>query len=262
MGAAIVLLAFAGIGLLRPVEDVSYTVLSPLEDGLRSLAQPAADIVSRYGDTRDLTQENEALRAENERLNAEVARLHEETTRLDEYERLLGTRDALADHEFIVAEVVSSDPTNGRRRVAINKGRSDGLRTGMPVVTEGSTLVGTITSVENDHAWITLVTDVDSAVSSHVLESRAQGVVAGTYDGTMKMEFVDQNAAVKEGDRVVTSGLGGTYPDGLVIGRVMRVGGNAQELFQSVTVAPLASLSKLENVLVMVTFVPAQVTSP
>jgi rod shape-determining protein MreC len=132
----------------------------------------------------------------------------------------------------------------------------------MPVVTEGSTLVGTITKVESGHAWITLVTDVDSAVSSHVLESRAQGVVAGAYDGTMQMEFVDHNAAVKEGDRVVTSGLGGTYPDGLVVGRVTHVGSNAQELFQSVTVEPLASLSNLENVLVMVTFSPAQVTTP
>ena len=262
MGAAIVLLAFSGIGLLRPVEDVSYTVLSPIETGLRGIAQPAADIVSRFGDTRDLTLENEGLRAENERLTAEVARLHEDTARLEEFERLLGTRDALSQHEFLVADVVSSDPTSGRQRVAINKGRSDGLRVGMPVVTEGSTLVGTVTKVETNHAWITLVTDVDSAVSTHVLESRAQGVVAGTYDGTMKMEFVDQNAAVKEGDRIVTSGLGGTYPDGLVIGRVTRVGGNPQELFQSVTVAPLASLSNLESVLVMTTFVPAELAAP
>ena len=262
MGAAIVLLAFSGIGLLRPVEDVSYTVLSPIESGLRSIAQPAADIVSRFGDTRDLTLDNEALRAENERLTAEVARLHEDTARLEEFERLLGTRDALSQHEFLVADVVSSDPTSGRRRVAINKGRSDGLRVGMPVVTEGSTLVGTVTKVESNHAWITLVTDVDSAVSSHVLESRAQGVVAGTYDGAMKMEFVDQNADVNEGDRIVTSGLGGTYPEGLVAGRVTRVGGNPQELFQSVTVAPLASLSNLESVLVMTTFVPAELSAP
>jgi len=261
MGVAIVLLAFSGIGLLRPVEDVSYTLLAPLEEGLRGIAQPVADIVSRYGDTHDLTQENEALRAENERLTAEVARLHEDTARLDEYERLLGTRDALAGHEFVAATIVSTDPTSGRRRVAIDLGRSDGLRVGMPVVTEGSTLVGTITKVADDHAWVTLVTDIDSAVSAHVLESRAQGIVAGTY-GQMQMEFVDQNAAVKEGDRIVTSGLGGTYPEGLVVGRVERVGGNPQELFRSVTIAPLASLSKLESVLVMVSFRPTELTAP
>jgi rod shape-determining protein MreC len=78
----------------------------------------------------------------------------------------------------------------------------------------------------------------------------------------MSMEFVDQNAAVKEGDRVVTSGLGGTYPEGLVVGRVTRVGGNPQELFRSVTITPLASLSKLESVLVMVSFQPTELTAP
>ena len=262
MGAAVVLLAFSGIGLLRPVEDVSFTVLSPVETLLRAIAQPAADIVSRYGDTEALTRENEDLRGQNERLTAEIARLHEDSARLDELERLLGTRETLAQHAFLLAEVVSTDPTAGRRRVAINKGSSQGLRNGMPVVTEGATLVGTITRVESDHAWITLVTDIDSAVSTHILESRAQGVVSGTYDGRMTMDFVDQNADVQEGDRVLTSGLGGGYPDGLVLGRVTRVGGNPQELFQSVTVEPLASLSKLENVLVMTTFVPTELTAP
>ena len=262
VGAALVLLAASGIGLLRPVEDVSFTVLSPVEQGLRSLAQPIANVVSDYGNTRGLTEENEALRAENERLTAEIARLHENTTRLEELESLLGTSEALADHDFTLAQVISTDPTNGRRRVAIDKGRNDGLRSGMPVVTEGATLVGTLGRVEDDHAWVTLVSDVDSAVSSHVLESRAPGVVAGSYGGTMKMDFVDQNAVVKEGDRIVTSGLGGSYPEGLVIGRVTAVGGNPQELFRNVTVSPLAALSRLESVLVMTTFIPAELSAP
>ncbi len=237
-------------------------MLSPIESLLRGIAQPVANVVSRYGDTRDLTQENETLRSENERLTAEIARLHEDTARLEELERLLGTSETLSDQDLLLAEVVSTDPTNGRRRVAINKGRSDGLRVGMPVVTEGATLVGTLTKVEDDHAWITLVTDIDSAVASHILESRAQGVVEGHYGGTMEMTFVEQNASVKEGDRVLTSGLGGTYPEGLVVGKVTAVGGSPQDLFQSVTVAPLASLSKLENVLVITSFVPTELTAP
>ena len=72
---------------------------------------------------------------------------------------------------------------------------------------------------------MTLVTDVDSAVSSLILESRAQGVVAGGYNRRLSMEFVSQDAAVKEGDTVITSGLGGSYPPGLVIGRVTGVSG-------------------------------------
>jgi rod shape-determining protein MreC len=157
--------------------------------------------------------------------------------------------------------VVLRDPSNLREIIAIDRGRSDGLKTGMPVVTEGNTLVGTVTKVEDSHSWITLVTDVDSAVSSVVLESRAQGVVAGGYNHRLSMEFVDQQSAVQEGDTVVSSGLGGSYPAGLVIGRVTGVSGQRQDVFQRVTVEPLASLSRLETVLVMTTFQPTRVTS-
>lgn len=247
---------------MRPLQDVSHTILSPIESLLRTVVQPVASIVSRYGDVRDLTQENEALRSENERLNADVARLREASARHEELERLLDTRNALANHEFVVASVIARDPSNLRQRIAIDRGRSDGLEEGMPVVTEGETLVGTVTHVEANHAWITLITDIDSAVSAHVSESRATGMVEGRHDGTMRMEFVDQSAAINPGNTIVTSSIGGGYPAGLVIGRVTQVTATPQELFQSVTVAPLASLSRLETVLVMVSFVPARITGP
>jgi rod shape-determining protein MreC len=262
MGAGFLLLALSGIGLLRPFEDASFVLLAPVEDGLRSLAQPLADTVSNYGDVHDLTQQNERLRIENERLNSENARLRSESTRNVELERLLEVKNSLADQTFVAASIVARDPSNLRQIIFLDRGRSDGLKTGMPVVTEGNTLVGTLTRVEDDHAWVTLVTDVDSAVSALVLESRAQGVVAGGYNRKLSMEFVGQDAAVKENDTVVTSGLGGTYPAGLVIGRVTGVGGQRQEIFRSVTVEPLASLSRLETVLVMTSFVPKRLTPP
>jgi rod shape-determining protein MreC len=262
MGAGLILIALSGIGLLRPLENVSHALLSPLESLLRATASPIADIVTNYGDVRDLTRENESLRAENERLQGEIARLREDTARREELERLLETRNALANHEFLAAGVVARDPSNLRQLVAIDRGRSDGIRVGMPVVTEGSTLVGTVTRVEDNHAWVKLVTDVDSAVSALLLESRDQGVVAGGYNRQLSMEFVGQNATVKEGDTVLTSGLGGTYPPGLVIGKVTGVSANRQELFRSVRVEPLASLSRLETVLVMTSFVPVGVTTP
>jgi rod shape-determining protein MreC len=262
MGAGLVLLALSGIGLLRPVEDVSYSVFSPLERLLRSAVEPVADVVANYDDISQLTRENDALRAENERLEAEIALLREEASRKAELERLLETRNAFADQSFATASIIARDPSNLRRRVAIDAGRDDGLRTGQPVITQGGTLVGTVSQVENGHAWVTLVTDVDSAVSGVLLESRAEGVVTGSYSRELKMDFVDQGATVNEGDTVLTSGLNGTYPKDLVIGKVTGVSANRQELFRSVKVEPLASLSRLETVLVMTSFEPTQVSPP
>jgi rod shape-determining protein MreC len=262
MGAGFLLMALSGIGLLRPVEDASYSFFSPLESALRALASPIAETVANYGDVRDLTLDNEALRAENERLNAEIARLREETIRREQLERLLEVKNSLVNQETLAASIVAREPSNLRQVIAINRGRSDAIKPGMSVVTEGNTLVGTVTKVEDDHSWVTLVTDVDSAVSSLLLESRAQGVVAGGYNRRLSMEFVTQDADVKEGDTVVSSGLGGTYPPGLVIGRVTGVTGHRQEIFRKVTVEPLASLSRLETVLVITSFVPSRLTSP
>jgi rod shape-determining protein MreC len=95
-----------------------------------------------------------------------------------------------------------------------------------------------------------------------VQESRAEGVVAGNYDGELIMEFVGQGAAISEGDFVVTSGVGGGYPPNVVIGRVSDVEVAEQALFQSVNVDHLASLSKLDQVSVVLSFEPTQLEKP
>jgi len=256
----LILIAISGIGLTRPMENVSFRLFSPLESVLRSVASPVADAVTNYSDVRALTEENDRLRSETERLNAEVARLREDATQREQLERLLSVKNSLKDQTFVAAKVFARNPSNLRQSIAIDKGASDGLKKGMPVLTEGNALVGTVTRVEDDHAWITLVTDVDSGVSATILESRAQGVVSGGYNRRMTMDFVSQDSSVRQGDTVITSGIGGSYPAGLVIGRVTGVGGERQDVFRSVTVEPLASLSKLETLLIMTSFVPKKVT--
>jgi rod shape-determining protein MreC len=262
MGIGLLLLAMSSVGILRPFQDASYKALSPLEDLMRGVARPIANTITHYNDIRDLTQENERLRTDNERLQADVARLQTEAAQREELERLLQVKQSISDQDFLGANVVSRDPTNLRQQVAIDRGKSDGIKVGMPVVTEGRALVGTVTKVEGDYSWITLVTDVDSAVSSSTLESDARGVVSGGYNRKLTMEFVSQDAPVKEGDTVVTSGLGGSYPPGLVIGKVTGIAGSRQEVFQNVTVEPLASLARIETVLVMTSFVPVRLASP
>jgi rod shape-determining protein MreC len=256
------LLALSGIGATRPIEDVSYIALAPIEDVLRGIAMPIANLVTNFGDIRSLTGENERLRTENQRLASEIATLQEGATRMKELERLLEVKQALSDQTFLATQVVASEPSNLRQVVAIDRGKSDGVKTGMPVVTEGKTLVGTVTKVDASHSWITLVTDVDSAVSALDLESQAAGVVSGGYNRRLAMEFVAGDAALKEGDTVVTSGLGGSYPAGLVVGRVTGISGRPQEVFRRVTVEPLASLSHLDTLLIMTSFTPARIPVP
>ena len=260
--AAFALMAAARLTLLDPVENVTLNVTSPVQNTLSAVTRPFADWVNNITDAGALSDENRALREENERLTNELARAREQEIQQQTAEDLNLVRQQFPADVFLDADVVARDSSNARNVIAIGVGSGAGVREGMIVVSEGRSLVGVVTKTSSDYAWVTLITDPKSAVSAIVQESRADGVVSGNYDGSLVMEFVGQGAALKEGDFVVTSGIGGRYPAGVVIGRVSSVQTAEQDLFQKVEVDHLASLSKLEKVLVLTSFEPRTLESP
>jgi rod shape-determining protein MreC len=260
--AAFLLMAASRLTVLDPVQEVTFDVTSPLQRSISDVTRPVADWVDNLTEASALSSENHDLRADNERLTAEVARLREEEAVRQQLTDLDAVRAQFPADTFVDARVVGRDTTNVQSMIAIGRGASDGVREGMIVVTEGRTLVGTISRTFDDYAWVTLIDDPSSAVSALVQETRAEGVVAGAYDGGLTMEFVGQGALVGEGDFVVTSGVGGGYPPGVVIGRVGEVSTRGQDLFQSVSVESLATIGALEHVLVMTSFVPVDIASP
>lgn len=259
---SVVLIATSRWGALDPLDEWVHSVISPLQGGLRRVADPAADWLSNVTEVGELSDENKALRDENEKLKEELARLRESEIRFEQLEELLRIEQAHPEEEFLAANVLAKDPSNLKEMVAIDRGKRDGVQEGMVVVSEGHSLVGKVTAVLENHAWVTLITDPNSAVSAMVQESRAQGVVSGSYTPALSIEFVAQAAMVKEGDVVVTSAIGGHYPAGLVIGAVTAVENIPQELFKKVAVEPLARLSHLETVLVLTSFLPLELVGP
>jgi rod shape-determining protein MreC len=255
-------MAASRFAVLDPVENATLDVTSPVQATLRSVTRPTADWVNNLTDAGRLSSENQRLRTENERLTNELARAREEAAAQQQAQEVAEVRAAFPEQQFVVGSVISRDASNVRSIIGIDQGRSDGVREGMIVVSEGSSIVGTVSKTFDDYAWVTLITDPKSAVSARVQESRAEGVVSGNYGGELEMEFVGQGALVKEGDFVITSGVGGTYPPGFTIGRVGTVETREQELFQRVTVAPLAALSDLETVMVLTTFEPQDLQRP
>jgi rod shape-determining protein MreC len=260
--AAFVLMAASRLTVLDPVENLTFDVTSPLQTAISDATRPIADWTNNLTDANGLSRENQELRAENERLTNELALAREDAIELQHLRDLAAVREQFPNDTFLTAPVIARDSANARAMVAIAAGRSDGVRDGMIAVTEGRSLVGTVSKTFDDYAWVTLITDPKSAVSAMVQESRAEGVVAGNYGGDLVMEFVGQGAAVKEGDFVMTSGVGGGYPPGVVIGRVSNVRKTEQDLFQSVHVDHLASLSDLEKVMVLTSFEPATLEKP
>jgi rod shape-determining protein MreC len=271
--AVLVLSAFSILlsesGAIDPVQNVSLTMTSPLTAGIRDLADPAADFLTGILDRGDIVDENERLREELERLQGRVAAGEDAQRRVRELEEALGVRETRPQDEFIAADVIAEDPSDLKRALAINRGSGDGLDEGMVVLSKSGSLVGTISRVYDDFAWIRLVTDPNSAVNAVVLTgdeqeeaSAARGVATGELRRDLSLDMLAPDSGIEEGDLVMTSGLGGNYPRALLLGSVTSVESRPQATFTSARVKPAADLGSIETVLIIANFKPARLSGP
>ncbi|MBI3994768.1 MAG: rod shape-determining protein MreC [Nitrospirae bacterium] len=197
-----------------------------------------------------------SVRRENERLKQDLARLQNETIRLQEaaqaHERLLQLLDLKteADYRAVTAAVIGRDPSNWYRTLLINKGRRDGVAVEMGVITPAG-VVGRVIKAEPAVSQILLMTDRNSAVAALVQRTRDEGLVEGTEKGLARMKYLSLLSEAKEGDLVLTSGLTGSFPKGLLIGTLGRPAKKDLDLFQQAEVIPGVDFSTLEEVLVI-----------
>lgn len=260
----VVLVSVVGIkgsqsGFLSPVEGTLLQPLAPVQRFLSGIAQPLADFVTNVGRYGELRAENQRLRTENERLRSENAELQEARHEVQELEALLDVRESFRQQQPVAARVIGSDPSHLRRVVAIDRGRDAGLREGMVVVGKGGSLVGRLERVYDDYAFVRLITDHQSSVTAMVEGSRVTGLVNGSAEGTLSLDMVPPGTNVPVNANVITSNMGGNFPDALLIGRVSRVESDPSRQFQKIQVEPALDFNSLEFVLVLTGFQPRTV---
>ncbi len=254
LALALVLLVLSPLPVADGIETRLSEALAPLAGAVRGAVRPASDVVLNAGQLSQLTTENAELRRRLAQSEAELAALREERTAFEQAAALLAAVGPSAD-QFTAASVLVRDPAPGRQHVVINRGRDHGVQPGQPVVGAGSTLVGVVSEVDARQARVRLLTDRDSAIAVLIQSSRTPAALAG--DGSaLRLEFVAVDAAIAPGEVVLTSAIGGLLPPGLLVGRVATVEARGAELFQAITVDPLANLDRVEQVLVMTGFQP------
>ena len=193
---------------------------------------------------------------ENVRLKQKIAT---NEARLNKYEelalanqrlrRLLDFKQTLA-RPIVAAEVIGKDPSPWFKTVVIDKGETDGVAKGYPVVMpEG--IVGQIIDVSKSYAKVLLLIDRNSAVDALVHRSRARGVIKGGGAEHCTFNYLLRKSDVKTGDIIISSGMDGVYPKGLSIGKVTHVNRPPAGVFQHVTVVPFVDFEKLEEVVVI-----------
>ena len=230
------------------LEGVVLRLTGPVQAGLNHAIRGAADIWGHYLYLVDTEEENRALVENNRNLSARLAENNEVRLENERLRRLLDFKEA-QEIATLPARVIAEDATSWFRTITIDKGGEQGVVEGMPVVVaEG--VVGRVVRSSPRFARVLLVTDASSAVASLLQDNRARGICRGKGE-QLVFDFVLRQEEIKVGDRVVTSGMGGVFPKGLVIGDVKSVDRREFGLFQAIEVIPAVDFSHLEEVLVL-----------
>jgi rod shape-determining protein MreC len=234
--------------------NLAATVMTPFDYVFSELAQ----VIRHSGDfTRDVAtvfRENQALRAENQELRQVVFQLTEKAAENERLQAMMEFRGKSVTFQMKAATVIGRDPGTFSYSIMINRGTQDGLRVNMPVVsTQG--LVGHVMETYGGTAKVRLLLDSGSSASAMIQrpQSRAVGVVEGNPAqlSSLRMKNLTRDGDVIKGDKIMTSGLGGIYPKGLLIGEVMDVLDDEGGLMKHALIRPSVDFTRLEEVFVI-----------
>ena len=214
------------------------------------LGRLTAGTWERYVALLDVREENERLRAEIDRLRQELAASREAADTAVLLRRLLQFRETIQPPP-LTARVIGRDPSLFSATMIVDRGSVDDVFLGMPVVTADG-VVGQIVEVAPRVAKVLLAVDPNSAIDVLDRRSRVQGILKGDGENYV-VEYVQKGADVQEGDVMVTAGMNGLFPKGLVLGTVRKVVQGQRGMFQRIEVTPAVDFHQVEAVLLIPT---------
>ncbi|MDG1732033.1 MAG: rod shape-determining protein MreC [Thalassotalea sp.] len=228
---------------------------------LQSLVSPLQYIANSPKQLMDYASENivsrKQLMAENQRFQQQELLLKEKLLQLDilteENQRLrqLLASPVRSDYKKMVAEILAVDSDPYSHQVVINRGNNDGLFEGQPVIDENG-VVGQILHVGVNTSRVLLLSDITHAIPLRVHRNGVRVIAKGTGSVTkMEVENIPHSTDIKQGDLLVTSGLGGKFPEGYPVAEVTYVSDNSNREFARITVKPLVELNRLRYLLLL-----------
>lgn len=250
---ALGLIGLALGGYLTPVSRILLNPIVSAQTWLAKRYQAVQSLITQPEDVTTLRQQNSALEAENSRLQVQIVELQQQVTEAQLLSTLVDYERRHVENQYIAASVIARDISPFMHYVIIDRGSDDGLRKGMPVITQQG-LVGSIAAVTAGAARVQLINDPGSSINVILQQSDVEAVLNGRITGEIELNMISQNATIQPGDLVMTSGLGGNYPANIVIGQVVSIRNEASSLFQTASVQPAVDFSQLEIVLIITNF--------
>jgi rod shape-determining protein MreC len=254
--STLVVVALAVVFLIpgpwRGLEKVGSFIVAPFQEGVSGTVDEAANVVQTVQRVRDLASQNADYRDQVDQLQSELVRMHELEVENSDLRSLLSMKERTGPGALIPVAVIARDDTPYVQAITIDHGSNDGVRQDAIVVTQRG-VVGHVERVNLTSSKVRLITDLNSSVSVRLqTESRTTGVLRGQSQGNMMViTYIPQTDMIQQGDTVLTSGLGGMYPEGYVVGKVARVERKDADPFQAAVIQPAVEMDKLERLYVL-----------
>jgi len=249
---------------LGPLEGIVLQLTTPVQRFFRGMTDRVVETSQFLSSRRDLIARNEQLESLVDELMVENVRLKEFEAENEDLRTKLDFSETHPEYMLKAAEVrgrvIGSEPNNLLAVLIIDVGKRHGIAKGMPVITERG-LAGHILAVGTNWSKVLLIIDPSSSVAAMTQSARAPGVVSGRLGQDLQMEYIPQHDLISVGDVVLTSGMGGRYPQGLVIGQLTEIQQRDVDAFQQATVHPSVNFRNLETVLVLTSFSAIDVES-
>ncbi|MGI6216641.1 MAG: rod shape-determining protein MreC [Coriobacteriales bacterium] len=237
-------------GFLHSTRNAVAAITSPLQRVASFISVPFNAISDSSTNASATTEDLLTLQQENEDLTVQNVQLNDLKSENAELKELLDLKNSYSV-ETTGATVISRSTDSWNRTITIDKGSADGMEVGMPVMDASNGLIGQIQSVSATSSVVLLLTDENSGVSVTLQNSGEQGILTGSVDGLLYLEYISTSTGVEVGEAVTTSGLGGTFPKGIVVGKVSRVDSDSSDTYLTIVVEPLGSIGISDYVLVI-----------
>lgn len=247
-------------GLFHRLQRFSMDIISPLQKGMSKVFSPVKDGIGFVVDMGKARGERDRLQEEVDELEEKINELEEAERENEDLKSMIAVQESNPDIDFLVVDVIGANPDIWERTIQIGAGYSSGLQEYMAILSEDGNLVGRIILCTSQASIVQLITDEKSSVGAMLQENGEMGIVEGEGGDSVRLELLNQDADVKMGDVVITSGMGGTCPPGIPIGIITEIGERKADLSIGILIEPEARLTRLEKVMVVVS--PPPSTSP
>lgn len=222
--------------------------LSYFQQGFNSLFDGVGQVWDGYLYLIDAREENKRLKQTISKLKGDNSRLREGTKLAKRLQVILDFKKR-SRLDLIAAEVIARNPAQWFDTIMINKGKRDGIQLDMGVIVPDG-VIGKVVNVGPDYAQVQLIGDRNSAIGAIVQETRDAGIAQGMNNQTLRFKYLQHDSKVEAGDRVVTSGMEGSFSKGLYIGEVVEIKSDKSLKFLQIKIST-PDLSRHEEVLVI-----------